>query len=155
MLEITESMVVGSNENVITTLRELKALGVRIAVDDFGTGYSNLAYLKHFPVDALKVDKVFVDGLGENPEDTAIVEAIVSIAHALGLSTVAEGIETTKQLDRLEALGCKLGQGYYFSRPLLVHEASALLADSQGRPGIAGGTSQSSQAHRRDPFDHL
>ena len=93
-----------------------------------GTGYSSLAYLKRFPVDMLKVDKSFVDGLGENLEDTAIVEAVTNLAHALGLRTVAEGIETTGQLDQLRALGCELGQGYYFSRPLPAHKASALPA---------------------------
>jgi diguanylate cyclase (GGDEF)-like protein/PAS domain S-box-containing protein len=130
VLEITESMIMGDAEYNQATLRKLKDLGVLIAVDDFGTGYSNLAYLKRFPVDILKVDKAFVDGLGGNAEDTAIVEAILSIAHALSLSTVAEGIETTRQLDRLEALGCEVGQGYYFSKPLPAREASALLAAS-------------------------
>ena len=76
----------------------------------------------------LKVDKSFVDGLGENLEDTAIVEAVINLGHALGLRTVAEGIETTVQLDQLRALGCELGQGYYFSRPLPAHKASALPA---------------------------
>ena len=84
------------------------------------------------------MDKAFVDGLGGNAEDTAIVEAILSIAHALSLSTVAEGIETTRQLDRLEALGCEVGQGYYVSRPLPAREASALLAASPVGHGKAG-----------------
>ncbi len=99
-------------------------------MDDFGTGYSNLAYLKRFPVDLLKVDKSFVDGLGQNPEDTAIVEAVISLAQAMGLQTVAEGIETTGQADLVRALGCELGQGYYFSEPLPAHEANALLLTS-------------------------
>lgn len=127
MLEITESMIMGDAEHNVDVLGRLKDLGVRVAVDDFGTGYSSLAYLKRFPVDMLKVDKSFVDGLGENPEDMAIVEAVVNLARALGLRTVAEGIETTGQLDRLRVLGCELGQGYYFSRPLPTHKASALL----------------------------
>jgi diguanylate cyclase (GGDEF)-like protein len=127
VLEITESMIMGNAERSVGVLGRLKDLGVRVAVDDFGTGYSNLAYLKRFPVDMLKVDKSFVDGLGGNVEDIAIVEAVVSLGHALGMSTVGEGIETTEQLDRLQALGCQLGQGYYFSRPLPAHKASTLI----------------------------
>jgi EAL domain-containing protein (putative c-di-GMP-specific phosphodiesterase class I) len=127
VLEITESMIMEDAEFNVDVLGRLKDLGVGVAVDDFGTGYSNLAYLKRFPMDMLKVDKSFVDGLGENPEDTAIVEAVISLAHALGLRTVAEGIETTEQVDRLRALGCEMGQGYYYSEPLPAHEATALL----------------------------
>jgi diguanylate cyclase (GGDEF)-like protein/PAS domain S-box-containing protein len=129
LLEITESMIMEDAAYNVDVLERLKNLGVGVAVDDFGTGYSNLAYLKRFPMDMLKVDKSFVDGLGENPEDTAIVEAVISLARALNLRTVAEGIETTEQLDRLRTLGCELGQGYYFSEPLPAHEASALLLD--------------------------
>ena len=126
VLEITESMLMGDAEYNVDVLRGLQDLGVGIAVDDFGTGYSNLAYLKRFPVDWLKVDKSFVDGLGESPEDTAIVEAMVSLARAMGMQTVAEGVETTGQADLLRALGCDLCQGYYFSEPLPAHEANAL-----------------------------
>jgi diguanylate cyclase (GGDEF)-like protein/PAS domain S-box-containing protein len=127
VLEITESMLMGNAEHNVDLLRRLKALGVGIAVDDFGTGYSNLAYLKRFPVDLLKVDKSFVDGLEENSEDTAIVEAVIGLARAMGMQAIAEGIETTGQADLLRALGCELGQGYYFSEPLPAHEATALL----------------------------
>lgn len=136
VLEITESMVMGDAEHNTTTLQRLKKLGVRLAVDDFGTGYSNLAYLKRFPVDYLKVDRSFVGGLGENPEDTAIVEAVVGLARALDVEVIPEGIETTGQLHRLQALGCQVGQGYYFSKPLSAREASALLpAPSAPTPG--------------------
>jgi EAL domain-containing protein (putative c-di-GMP-specific phosphodiesterase class I) len=127
VLEITESMLMGDAEHNVDVLRRLQDLGVCIAVDDFGTGYSNLAYLKRFPVDYLKVDKSFVDGLGQSSEDTAIVEAVVSLSRALGMQTVAEGIETTGQADLLRTLGCELGQGYYFSEPLPAHEAYAFL----------------------------
>jgi len=113
---------------IVDVLERLRGLGVQVAVDDFGTGYSSLAYLMRFPVDMLKVDKSFVNGLGENPQKTAIVEAVISLAHALNLRTIAEGIETTRQLDQLRALGCELGQGYYFSRPLPAHKASVLSA---------------------------
>ena len=132
VLEITESMIMEDAEHNVDMLGRLKDLGVRIAVDDFGIGYSSLAYLKRFPVDMLKVDKSFVDGLGENPEDTAIVESVVNLARALSLRTIAEGIETTGQLDRLRDLGCELGQGDYFSRPLPAHKASALLLAPPG-----------------------
>jgi EAL domain-containing protein (putative c-di-GMP-specific phosphodiesterase class I) len=132
VVEITESMIMEDAEYNVDVLRRLKDLGVRVAVDDFGTGYSNLAYLKRFPMDMVKIDKSFVDGLGEKPEDTAIVEAVISLAHALGLRTVAEGIETTEQLKRLRDLGCELGQGYYFSGALPAHEASGLLLATPG-----------------------
>jgi diguanylate cyclase (GGDEF)-like protein/PAS domain S-box-containing protein len=130
VLEITESMIMGNAERNVDLLRRLKGLGVQIAVDDFGTGYSNLAYLRRFPVDMLKVDKSFVDGMEENSENSAIVETVISLARALGLRTVAEGIETTEQVDRLQALGCELGQGYYFSEPLPAAEAGSLLRAS-------------------------
>jgi predicted signal transduction protein with EAL and GGDEF domain len=135
VLEITESMIMGDAERSVGVLGRLKDLGVRVAVDDFGTGYSNLAYLKRFPVDILKVDKSFVDGLEGNSEDMAIVKAVVSLARALGMSIVAEGIETTKQIERLQALGCQLGQGYYFSEPLPAHKASTLIPIAAGHRG--------------------
>jgi diguanylate cyclase (GGDEF)-like protein/PAS domain S-box-containing protein len=130
VLEITESMLMGDAEHNADVLGDLKDLGVGIAVDDFGTGYSNLAYLKRFPVDLLKVDKAFVDGMEDNPDDTAIVKAITDLARAMGMRTVAEGIETTGQSGRLRALGCEFGQGYFFSEPLSADEAGALLLTS-------------------------
>ena len=132
VLEITESMITKDADYNVDVLGRLKNLGVRVAVDDFGTGYSNLAYLKRFPIDMLKIDKSFVDGLEENPEDKAIVEAVISLARALDLSTVAEGIETPGQLERLRDLGCELGQGHYFSGALPAYEASALLLAPPG-----------------------
>jgi diguanylate cyclase (GGDEF)-like protein/PAS domain S-box-containing protein len=127
VLEITESMLMDDAEHNAHVLGRLKDLGIGIAVDDFGTGYSNLAYLKRFPVDLLKVDKSFVDGLEDSPEDTAIAKAVVDLACALDMQTVAEGIETSKQADLLRDLECDLGQGYYFSEPLPAAEASALI----------------------------
>ncbi len=138
VLEITESMLMGDAEYNVDVLGKLKALGIGIAVDDFGTGYSNLGYLRRFPVDLLKVDKSFVDGLEDNPEDTAIVRAIVDLAHALGMQPVAEGIETTGQASQLRYLECELGQGYYFSEPLPATEASALLLTSPGTHSRGG-----------------
>jgi diguanylate cyclase (GGDEF)-like protein len=118
VLEITESVLMGDAEYAITILQALKGLGVRLSIDDFGTGYSSLSYLKKFPVDALKIDRSFVDDLGSGGEDSAIVLATISLADSLGLSTVAEGVETQEQVDALVAFGCDKGQGYFFSRPL-------------------------------------
>jgi diguanylate cyclase (GGDEF)-like protein/PAS domain S-box-containing protein len=130
VLEITESMLMGEAELNVDVLGDLKDLGIGIAVDDFGTGYSNLAYLKRFPVDLLKVDKAFVDGMEDNPDDTAIVKAIIDLARAMGMQTVAEGIETTWQAGQLRTLECEYGQGYYFSEPLSADEAGTLLSRS-------------------------
>jgi diguanylate cyclase (GGDEF)-like protein/PAS domain S-box-containing protein len=117
-LEITESVLMEDADAAVAELERLRALGVHLSVDDFGTGYSSLAYLRRFPVDALKVDRSFVAGLGEDPEDSAIVEAVVSMAHSLGLSVVAEGVETEEQLARLRDLGCESAQGFYFAAPV-------------------------------------
>lgn len=129
-LEITESVIMDDAPTTMITLRALKDLGVRLAIDDFGTGYSSLSYLKRFPVDTLKVDKVFVDGLEHDPDDTAIVQAVVTLARALGLKVTAEGIESAAQLAQLRKLGCHLGQGYYFARPLAIDAVAPLLAAS-------------------------
>jgi EAL domain-containing protein (putative c-di-GMP-specific phosphodiesterase class I)/CheY-like chemotaxis protein len=132
-LEVTESMVMGDPEDAIKTLQALKRLGLSISIDDFGTGYSSLAYLRRFPLDELKVDKSFVDGLGRNPEATAIVAAIMGMAHALDLSVVAEGVETEQQLRSLRVLGCDEAQGYYYARPKSASEIDALLGKPLGR----------------------
>ena len=100
------------------TLRALKDLGVRLSIDDFGTGYSSLSYLKRFPVNELKIDRSFVNGLGNDPEDQEIVHAVVSMAHALGLQVVGEGIETDAQLHELQRLDCDAAQGFLIGMPL-------------------------------------
>ena len=114
-------------EGMLARLHELKALGVKLAIDDFGTGYSSLSYLKRFPVDTLKIDRSFVSGLGQNAEDTAIVQAVVTMAHTVGLTVTAEGVETTEITDHLQGLGCDLAQGYYFAKPLPSADLAALL----------------------------
>ena len=116
-LEITENTLMRDAESMARSLGSLRSLGVHLAVDDFGTGYSSMTYLKRFPVDALKVDRSFVDGLGREPEDTAICTAVVSLAHALGLRAIAEGVETPEQLAELRTLGCEMAQGYLFGKP--------------------------------------
>jgi EAL domain-containing protein (putative c-di-GMP-specific phosphodiesterase class I) len=105
-------------------------MDIHLVVDDFGTGYSSLSYLKRFPVDTLKVDKSFVDGLGKDPESTAIVTAILSLARSLGMKVIAEGIETQEQMTYLQGLNCDQGQGYHFSRPLTVEAAEAILGQN-------------------------
>ena len=116
-LEITETTVMADAAASLEVLEKLRGLGVELAIDDFGTGYSSLSYLKRFPVDVLKIDRSFVDGLGADPDDTAIVQAIMVLAHTLGLRVTAEGVETETQLDELLRLGCTRVQGYLFARP--------------------------------------
>ena len=127
-LEITESVLMDDVATSEETLARLKRLGVRIVVDDFGTGYSSLSYLRHFPVDQLKVDRSFVGGLGRDPSDSAIVAAVITLAHTLGLSAVGEGVETADQLAELRSLGCDLAQGFHVARPLPGHDLGVLLA---------------------------
>jgi diguanylate cyclase (GGDEF)-like protein len=117
-LEITERIFMENTENTLATLRRIKGLGVRIALDDFGTGYSSLSYLRSFPFDKIKVDQAFVSDLSERNEHIVIVQAVVSIARALGMTTIAEGVETEAQYEFLVALGCDEVQGYLFSAPV-------------------------------------
>src|SRR5581483_7780961 len=126
-LEVTESTLVEGSERVIGRLTDLKRLGIRLSLDDFGTGYSSLSYLQNLPIDALKIDKSFVDRLGAAEEATTLVETVVAMSRALHLSTVAEGIEDAQQADRLRSLGCALGQGYFFARPLPAAEITPLV----------------------------
>ena len=107
----------------------MRSQGVHLSIDDFGTGYSSLSYLKRFPVESLKIDRSFIDGLGRESEDTSIVEAIVRLAHALELSAVAEGVETLTQLETLRTLGCDQAQGYLLGYPLPAEEIGELPAD--------------------------
>ncbi len=125
-LEITESVVMDQSETGVRALRRLRELGVRLVLDDFGTGYSSLSYLKHLPLDTIKIDRSFVAGL-DATADRSIVEAVIALAHGLGIGVVAEGIETDAQRRRLIELGCDLGQGYLFSRPVPAKDAGRLL----------------------------
>ena len=128
-IEVTESTVMADVDRAVATLEDLRALGVTVSIDDFGTGYSSLASLRRLPVDELKVDKSFVDGLGHDPSATAIVAAIIAMAHALDYDVVAEGIESEDQLEALRTLGCENGQGFLFARPQPLDGLDAMLVD--------------------------
>ena len=117
LLEITESTLMADRERAVDVVRQLAELGVRIGIDDFGTGQSSLAHLRALPVHTLKIDGSFIESLGGDPEGGAIVAAVVQLGHTLGLSVTAEGVETLGQLAELRALGCDLGQGFYFAHP--------------------------------------
>jgi len=138
IFEITETMVMEDLSGAREIMKKLNRLGVRLAIDDFGTGHSSLAYLKQFPVHEVKVDRAFIQGVAESPVDLAIVRAIIDLAHAMGISAVAEGVETKDQAIELNMLGCPVGQGFYFSQPLPPEEFGELLirhfARSENRP---------------------
>ncbi len=117
-LEITESVIMNNAEQAVITVNQLRRMGVRVSIDDFGTGYSSLGYLHRFPVDALKVDRSFINRIGNEGENAEIVQAIINLAFNLNMEVVAEGVETEEQLDYLRNINCNYGQGYYYSRPL-------------------------------------
>jgi diguanylate cyclase (GGDEF)-like protein len=127
LLELTESVLMADDEVVRAQLKGLRDIGVRVGLDDFGTGWSSLEYLNRLPVDVLKIAQAFTDQIGTSTRATALVRAIIDLAHSLGLITVAEGVETEEQADRLRQMGCFLGQGWHFSRELEVPVASELL----------------------------
>jgi EAL domain-containing protein (putative c-di-GMP-specific phosphodiesterase class I) len=126
-LEITESMVMHDTQRAVGVLRAIKALGVRLAIDDFGTGYSSLAQIKRFPIDTIKVDRSFIRDIPADAEDMAITQAIIAMGRSLGLSVVAEGVETKEQQAFLRRNGCDEMQGYYFSKPIPPEDFAALL----------------------------
>lgn len=125
-LELTESMIM-EDESATTTLLQLRELGVNLSIDDFGTGYSSLGRLLHFPINTLKIDRSFVSGMGTNQGNLRIIQAIVTLAHQLGMDVTAEGVETAEQLAQLRNLQCEYGQGYFFSRPLDCEAAEILI----------------------------
>lgn len=135
VLEITETVLVHNEVDTIERLNALKRLGVRLAIDDFGTGYSSLAYLQRFPVDILKIDKSFTDRLGTGVEESPIARAIVALGNTISLQTIAEGIETVEQWERLRELGCELGQGFYMARPEDLASLDALLSNCDASVG--------------------
>ena len=129
-LEITESVLMENIEQAAQTLLALRERKIQLSIDDFGTGYSSLSYLHRFPVDTLKIDRSFINEIQSGQENSAIVKTIVTLAHMLNMDVIAEGIETTSQLDRLKILKCEHGQGFYFSKPLSKEDAERLIASS-------------------------
>ena len=121
-LEITERLLMKDVPEVIATLNQFKEMGIKLSIDDFGTGYSSLSYLKRFPFDVLKIDKSFVQDIGIDPDDESLCEAIIAMAHSLGLSVIAEGVETQQQFDFLSLRGTELIQGYIVGEPLPYEE---------------------------------
>jgi diguanylate cyclase (GGDEF)-like protein len=126
-LEITESMLMQPSEDNMTILTRLKGMGVQLSIDDFGTGYSNLSYLQHFPIHALKIDRSFVVEINRDPHESAIVAAIIAMAHSLHLNVIAEGVESAEQVDFLTSHGCRAAQGFYYSMPVPAETLSQLL----------------------------
>jgi EAL domain-containing protein (putative c-di-GMP-specific phosphodiesterase class I) len=130
-LEITEGLLMNDTQTVMPMLQAISDLGVRISVDDFGTGYSSLSYLKRFPLHHLKVDRSFVMGLPDNRDSAAITQAVVAMAHSLGMRVTAEGVETPEQSSFLKSLGCERQQGYLFGRPVGAVAYAAMLRSGQ------------------------
>jgi EAL domain-containing protein (putative c-di-GMP-specific phosphodiesterase class I) len=137
VLELTETTLMHNVEDTVGRLTLLKALGVRVAVDDFGTGYSSLSYLRQFPVDVLKIDRSFVSGISETSEAVALVHAMVQLGKALGLETVAEGVENDGQRVQLAAENIDTGQGFLFARPLDVEAVNRLLDSGHDAAAMA------------------
>jgi EAL domain-containing protein (putative c-di-GMP-specific phosphodiesterase class I) len=136
VLEITESSLMHDVEAIIPRLEALKELGVHLAIDDFGTGYSSLAYLRQFPMDILKIDRSFVSGIVDTKEAAALVHTLVQLGKALGLETIAEGVENHEQRRQLIAEKVDTGQGFLFARPLDVKAVDRLLADWEGESEV-------------------
>ena len=134
VLEITESVLIRHPQDVIGTLLELRALGLHLALDDFGTGYSSLSYLKRFPIDILKIDRAFIEGMNDSDRDRMLVQTVVDLGHTFKLDIIAEGIERNEQLESLQRLNCVLGQGFLFARPLDAAAAEAMLRDQAADP---------------------
>ena len=129
-LEITESSIIANAQDTTTILQNLRKRGIQVSIDDFGTGYSSLSYLQSLPVDSLKIDRSFVQSMTGNPESLGLVPLIIDMAHAMGMSVIAEGIETAQQLAQLRNLQCDFGQGYLFATPLRAQEAISLIVDA-------------------------
>ena len=127
-VEITESILLDDVDRSIHLLERMKAMGLKLALDDFGTGYSSLTYLRSFPIDVVKIDRSFVEGIGTDPDSAAIVRSIVDLSRTLGLRTIAEGVETDEELTVLRNLGCDVAQGYLISKPLAAIDAARLIS---------------------------
>jgi diguanylate cyclase (GGDEF)-like protein/PAS domain S-box-containing protein len=158
ILELTESVLTTQTETVQATLQALKAVGVRLAIDDFGTGYSSLSYLQRFPIDILKIAKPFVDDVAGHAASgvgsrRALAQAVITLGSTLSVRTIAEGIELPQQLQRLRELGCDLGQGFHFSRPVPAEQMEALLFRSEGSfPYPSGGPGRARRSAAVEPL---
>jgi EAL domain-containing protein (putative c-di-GMP-specific phosphodiesterase class I) len=126
-LEITETMLMDNFKDTLDVLFSIRERNIQLSIDDFGQGYSSLSYIHRFPVDILKIDRAFVNRMNCDRENFEIVRTITTLAHTLGMAVVAEGVETAEQLQQLQTLGCEFGQGYFFSRPLDVPSATAII----------------------------
>jgi predicted signal transduction protein with EAL and GGDEF domain len=135
-LEITETVLLRNQETTLETLRQLRALGVKLAMDDFGTGHSSLSYLRSFPFDKIKIDRVFVRGLSSKKDSRAIIRAVAQLASSLGMETTGEGVETKGELDFLKRVGCTEAQGYFFSKAVPAKEVYVLLRRQGTRPAV-------------------
>jgi EAL domain-containing protein (putative c-di-GMP-specific phosphodiesterase class I) len=134
LLELTENILIEDSDRAMTVLADVKALGVRLALDDFGTGYSSLSYLRRLPIDVVKIDRTFVSGIHDDPASGPIVKAVIDLSHALGLTVIAEGIETKAQRDQLRHLGCESSQGFHYAKPMSAAALSEHLATSPRHP---------------------
>jgi EAL domain-containing protein (putative c-di-GMP-specific phosphodiesterase class I) len=137
LLEVTESAVMEDEEGAEVALRALAALGVTIAIDDFGTGYSSLLYLRRYPISALKLDRAFVAGIGVSAEDEAICSSVVNLAHAVGVTSIGEGVETAEQCAALRAYGCQQAQGFYWSAAVPMNILGSVLASCRDLSGVS------------------
>jgi EAL domain-containing protein (putative c-di-GMP-specific phosphodiesterase class I) len=133
LLELTESVFMDEDQTTLEALQALKALGVRLAIDDFGTGYASLSYLQQFPLDVLKIDRRFVDGMCRGGSEAALARTIIALGDSLALRTVAEGVARPQQQEQLRALGCEYGQGFLFAQPVPPEEITRLLDDRASR----------------------
>jgi len=149
--EITESLIMEDAEEAITNLHAIREMGVGLSIDDFGTGYSSLSYLKRLPVDSVKIDRSFVHDVTVDPEDASLADAIIALAHNLGLKVIAEGVETKEQLDFLRSRGCDLYQGYYFAKPMTAKEFQKRMRTGQWSQPAKKKASSVRPAKRRKP----
>ena len=149
-LEVTESSLMSNAEQAVVTMKDLRALGVGLHMDDFGTGYSSLQYLQRFPFDMLKIDRSFIKQICENKESSKIVRTILDLARSLVMDVVAEGIETEAQMRALKGLGCRFGQGYYFSKPqdsVTISRSLSMGSQDSERPALLTMDPRSSIGH--------
>jgi EAL domain-containing protein (putative c-di-GMP-specific phosphodiesterase class I) len=151
VLEMTEHVLIDDIDLAMTVLSDLKTLGIRIALDDFGTGYSSLSYLRRLPIDIVKIDQSFTADIGRAPTGEAMVSAVTNLAHIVGLTVIAEGVETRHQRETVRAIGCELSQGYFFARPMPAADVGGQLAGPPQLNQRNGLTSAARRGAQRRP----